>query len=365
MRSPSLKQATWQSLSRKDQVIWDKMSDAAKQSIIFNHLDTSAAAQGRTPQVRFQSPRQSIREAHVNETDTIIDKELFVDAAQEHEEDPKESYILVNAAKIGLSLCPGDIRTVLSSSGVKKKTKSSLRHANTHETITYFVSNHHGSTTGKRGALVDRGANGGLVGNDVRIMCTTDREVDVSGFDNHQMTNLCIVTAGGVISTQQGHVLLVMHQYAHVPQGKTIHLAIQLKSFGNKVDDQSLKLKQGSQTISTLDGYVIPMNFINGLPYMPIRPYTDTEHATLPRVILTSDVEWDPSISDQILTDDDTWFDAVADHGDGYLSNLLMRLAPTGTTTTTLSSLTPTGMILINTLLLMKSIPSSLCKQIS
>jgi hypothetical protein len=30
MRSPSLKRATWQSLSREDQVIWDKMSDAAK-----------------------------------------------------------------------------------------------------------------------------------------------------------------------------------------------------------------------------------------------------------------------------------------------------------------------------------------------
>ena len=199
-------------------------------------------------------------------------------------------------------LCPGDIRTVLSSSGVKKKT--SLRQANNHETIKYCVSNHRGSTTDKRGALVDRGANGGLVGNDVRITCTTDREVDVSGIDNHQMTNLRIVTAGGVVSTQRGEVLLVMHQYAHVPQGKTIHSAIQLESFGHKVDDRSLKLKQGSQTITTLDGYVIPMNFINGLPYMPIRPYTDTEWTTLPHAILTSDVDWDPSIIDHVITDD-------------------------------------------------------------
>jgi hypothetical protein len=150
-------------------------------------------------------------------------------------------------------------------------------------------------------------------------MCTTDREVDVSGIDNHQMNNLGIVTAGGVVATQRGEVLLVMHQYAHVPQGRTIHSSIQLESFGNKVDDRSVKLKQGSQTITTLDGYVIPLNFINGLPYMPIRPYTDSEREKLPHVILTSDVEWDPSIADHTLTDDETWFDAVSDQPDnGY-----------------------------------------------
>ena len=315
MRSPSLKRATWQSLSRDDQILWDKMSDAAKQSIIFNHSDTATDTKERTPHVRFQPVRRPIRDANIHETD--VEDDTFVDASQDPEGDPQDTSILVNATKTGLPLCNGDIRTVLSSSAAKKK--SSIRQANTHETITYCVSSHRGSTTGKRGALVDRGANGGLVGNDVRIMCTNDREVDVSGIDNHQMTNLRIVTAGGIVSTQRGEVLLVMHQYAHVPQGKTIHSAIQLESFGNKVDDRSLKLKQGSQTITTLDGYVIPLNFINGLPYMPIRPYTDTERATLPHVILTSDIEWDPSLSDQILTDDETWFDAVADHGDGYI----------------------------------------------
>jgi hypothetical protein len=61
------------------------------------------------------------------------------------------------------------------------------------------------------------------------------------------------------------------------------------------------------------------MNFIKGLPYMPIRPYTDTERATLPHVISTSDVDRDPSIIDHVITDNESWFDAVADHGDGYI----------------------------------------------
>jgi hypothetical protein len=56
MWSPSLKRATWQALSREDQVCWDKMSNAAKQSIIFNHSNPPTATQTRTPQVCFQPP---------------------------------------------------------------------------------------------------------------------------------------------------------------------------------------------------------------------------------------------------------------------------------------------------------------------
>ena len=134
--------------------------------------------------------------------------------------------------------------------------------------MTYSVSAHR-KVNSNRGALVDRGANGGFAGFNVRIIARTDREVNVSSIDNHQMTNLN--TAGGVIQSQKGDIIVIMNQYAHVPQnGKTIHLAIQLESFGTKVNDRSLKLKQGTQTVSTLDGYVNPLNFVNGLAYMPI-----------------------------------------------------------------------------------------------
>ena len=57
------------------------------------------------------------------------------------------------------------------------------------------------TSTHKQGALVDRGANGGLAGSDVRALCTTDRQVDVQGIDNHQLTNTLIVTAAGVVDT--------------------------------------------------------------------------------------------------------------------------------------------------------------------
>ena len=87
--------------------------------------------------------------------------------------------------------------------------------------VTYNVSQHNSSRN--TGALIDRGANGGIAGSDVRIIATTDRHVDIQGVSNHQVTDIPIVTCGAVVSTQRGNVILIMNQYAHVRNGKTIH----------------------------------------------------------------------------------------------------------------------------------------------
>ena len=75
----------------------------------------------------------------------------------------------------------------------------------------------------------------------------------------------------------------------------------------NDVNDRSIKVHGGLQRILTLDGYVIPINIVAGLPYMSLRPYTDDEWDTLPHVILTSDMDWDPTVLDHTLDDDDHW----------------------------------------------------------
>ncbi len=46
---------------------------------------------------------------------------------------------------------------------------------------------------------------------------------------------------------------------------------------------------------------------------MSIRPYTDREWDTLPHVILTADIDWDPTIIDCELEDGEEWFDAMQD----------------------------------------------------
>jgi hypothetical protein len=120
--------------------------------------------------------------------------------------------MLVDAAKasINLKLPPGDIRSVIS--------KSSTRFVNQ---VEYCVSKHH--TTNCAMSLVGRGANGGVAKNDVRVIFKRDRKVDISGIDNHQVTNLSIGTVGDVGNSQKGSIIIIMHQYALMGKGASIH----------------------------------------------------------------------------------------------------------------------------------------------
>jgi hypothetical protein len=65
--------------------------------------------------------------------------------------------------------------------------------------------------------------------------------------------------------------------------------------------------------IKTLDGYIMPLDIKSGLPYVKMRPYTDQEWEMLPHVILTGDGDWNPSVLDHDLIDDEQWFYAVSD----------------------------------------------------
>jgi hypothetical protein len=63
-----------------------------------------------------------------------------------------------------------------------------------------------------------------------------------------------------------------------------------------------------------VDGYVFPLSIWEGLPYLAMRPCTDDEFDTLPHVIFTSDVDWDPRILDFDVDGDDNWYDAISDN---------------------------------------------------
>ena len=165
---------------------------------------------------------------------------------------------------------------------------------------------------GNKSSLVDRGANGGIAGDNIQVISKTGQTVDIQGIDNHRINEIPIVTAGGVITTQKGPVIAIMHQYAYTGKGKSIHSCAQLESHKQTVHDKSMKVG-GKQCIETLDGYVIPMNIQNGLLYLSIRPYTNKEWDKLPHVILTADVDWDPSILDHELENGEDWFDALQD----------------------------------------------------
>jgi hypothetical protein len=49
-------------------------------------------------------------------------------------------------------------------------------------------------------------------------------------------------------------------------------LFTQLEHYQNNVNDHSVKVTGGLQCILTLDGYVIPINIVGGLPYISKHP---------------------------------------------------------------------------------------------
>jgi hypothetical protein len=147
------------------------------------------------------------------------------------------------------------------------------------------------------GSLVDRGANGGLLGDDVLIIFRTGRTVDVAGIDGHTVNDLELVTAAALVETNVGLRIIIMHQYAYLGKGKTIHSSGQLEHYKNEVHDRS-KAVGGKQCIITPDGVVIPLSIRSGLPYMDMRVPTKEQLETIPHIVLTADTPWDPRVLD-------------------------------------------------------------------
>jgi hypothetical protein len=104
------------------------------------------------------------------------------------------------------------------SGGLSKNSKCSVHTACIEYKVSYHREHHSISPS-----LVDRGANGGIVGNDVHIIFKTNLTVDIEGIDNHRCTNINIVTIGGVIHTNKGPVIGIMNQYALLNKGSSIH----------------------------------------------------------------------------------------------------------------------------------------------
>ena len=94
----------------------------------------------------------------------------------------------------------------------------------------------HGMKKDPRGALVDRGANGSIAGNDVRILRKLQREVDVTGIDNHELNSLRIVDAAAKTQSQHGEIIIIIHQCAYHRRGQTIISAGQVEHYKNKMD---------------------------------------------------------------------------------------------------------------------------------
>jgi hypothetical protein len=311
VRMPSDK---WFSLDDKSKTIWDQLDDKAK-SVILGYNSKDLVSKGLSPSgtlekvhhckpsIRNPSPFRTHANLHeisaydfllANMHHTAPPRDDLAELADEDEVAPiveeEHATCLINAAKSTTkgNLPPGDIRRVMS--------KSSTRHVHLAH-MEYHIS-FHKATPGRNLSLIDRGANGGVAGDDVRIIFRTNRTVDIKGIDDHLVNNIGIGTVGGVVNTQHGPAIAIMHQYALLGKGASIHSPCQLEWYKNDVNDKSMHVPGGLQRIKTLDGYIIPLIVKDGLARLDIRPYTDHEFDTLPHFFLTSEIEWDPTVLD-------------------------------------------------------------------
>ena len=161
--------------------------------------------------------------------------------------------------------------------------------------FTYHVAQ---ASQAKHGSLVDRGANGGLAGSDVRILSRSSRKCTITGIDSHELQGFDVVQYAALVETNHGIVNLIMNEYACYGKGHTIYSSGQIEWFKNSVDDRSVQVG-GKQMICTIDGYAMPLTCRGGLMYLSIlgKP-TDTDLERYPAVHLTGPHEWDPSVLD-------------------------------------------------------------------
>ena len=168
---------------------------------------------------------------------------------------------------------PGNVRRLLLSSSSAPTTLTATPTQQVNTTQTYSVAR--SQSNPQRGALIDRGANGGLAGTDCRIIAKCpDQFVNIEGIDRHQLLHVPIVTCGAyTLSQNHGPVIVVFHQFVGMQRGPTIISSAQLESYFNVVNDRSRRLDPTGQLITTNDGFEFPLHFRQGLPYLDMRPY--------------------------------------------------------------------------------------------
>ena len=149
-----------------------------------------------------------------------------------------------------------------------------------------------------------------------------------------------MVTAATLLNTSQGKVIGIFNEYAYLGKGSSIHSSGQLEWFKTNVDEKSVKVG-GTQLITTLDGYSVPLLIRYGLAYATsLGKPTDQDMDTYPHVFFTSPDEWDPSVldhdpphldgldpsqvPDQLFGD--PMFDAYGDFNERIITNLNILL---------------------------------------
>ena len=183
--------------------------------------------------MNFRSVKNSILTKLKPPTDDLLD---FI-SSQEHSDDQLDQVL----------------QTYQAYRENQSENQTPTRQLNIH--ITYHVVQ---ANQAKDGSLVDRGANGGLAGSDVRVLSTSPRTCTVTGIDNNEIPGLDLVQCAALVHTNHGMANLIMNEYAYYGRGHSTHSSGQIEWYTNTVDDTSVQVG-GQQRIITFDGYSVPL----------------------------------------------------------------------------------------------------------
>ena len=197
--------------------IWETLSERTKQMIIEHNKKVKLNNPTPYPSGSKTKPNPTLGKP------TPVPKQVHQHSQDEPTEEPPSdtsTQTLVNKCLAESGIDPTDIQNVMSVSYAKRDISSheSSRQIQTHRGYVFArvnQSNHH---------LIDRGANGGLAGADMRVIHTTPRKINIVGIDDHELTGLNVVTAAALLDTQKGSIIGVFHEYAHLGKGRSIML---------------------------------------------------------------------------------------------------------------------------------------------
>jgi hypothetical protein len=279
--------------------LWDKLDDNDKRTILRYHDPNRPKTQ------RVEGNYHDIRE-EVDDDDGFIQVVVYgvnrhsqskrpppsVDTGSTFAGQTTITSTSTPAASVNTNLTPGHPQRMFSPAySVNTNQSKTIKMTFDKDTITFDANVHHinyrvtQSIINKKcnGALVNRGANGGIGGTDVsKLHDIAGTIVGITGIENHQVRDIPLAVVAGVMLTNRGPIVGIFNNYAYIGKGRTIHLSPQLDHFGHDVNDKSIKVG-GSQRITTKNGYIIiPISISNGLPYISMHPPTDKELEALP-----------------------------------------------------------------------------------
>ena len=195
---PSLPCSVWDSLSKLDQQTWDQVTKGKWQIIEDlrqasttvrsdqNKHNANPSSYNSTSKSVFQKPKEvnntSFENDHHNQLDTNTMPTALSSVTDSTILTPSGTS-LINAAKSTKTstkadeLHPANLRKFLSEDHINKTDRSTAGSSikiKANNAVHYTVSSY-STTSDKRGALIDRGANGSMVGDNMRIIAKTDR----------------------------------------------------------------------------------------------------------------------------------------------------------------------------------------------